>query len=48
MYQSYYFENGNIYHKIEDDINNKKNNKNTFKNLLNKYYTIIKNKCMST
>jgi|SaaInlV_125m_DNA_1040241.scaffolds.fasta_scaffold258858_2 hypothetical protein len=45
MYQSYYFENGNIYHKIEDD---KKKNKNTFKNILNKYYTIIKNKCMST
>ncbi len=45
MYQSYYFKNDNLYHKLDDDMNNKKN---TYKNLFNKYYTIIKNKCMLT
>ena len=33
-----------MYHKLEDDIN--KENENTFKNLFNRYYIIIKNKCM--
>lgn len=48
MYQSYYFKNGNLYHKLDDDVNNKKDTENTYKYLFNKYYTIIKNKCMLT
>ena len=46
MYESYYFKNDNLYHKLDDD--NYKDKDNIYKKLLNKYYTFIKNKCMLT